>query len=114
MGNTIFDRILSRQIPATILFEDDVALAFADVNPQAPVHVLVIPKRKIVSFAQLTDQDATFVGEYMQRIAKVAAQLGLEDGGYRVVFNTGKEGGQTVEYIHAHILGKRNLGWPPG
>jgi histidine triad (HIT) family protein len=111
---TIFDRILRREIPARIVYEDDVALAFHDVNPQAPVHVLVIPKQKIERFEALEGAAAAEVGAYFQAVAKVARQLGLNRNGYRVVLNNGRDGQQTVEYLHAHILGGRGLTWPPG
>ncbi len=114
MSETIFDKIIAKEIPAKIVYEDDWVLAFHDVNPQAPVHVLVIPKKKVRGFAEFTSQDAVDVGNYMLRIAKVAKQLGLDADGYRVVFNNGRNGQQTVDYIHAHILGGRQLSWPPG
>jgi histidine triad (HIT) family protein len=111
---TIFDRILAKEIPANIVYEDDIVCAFRDINPQAPVHVLVIPKRRIARFTDLQGEDAGFVGQYMQRVAQVATALGLDGSGYRIVFNNGRDGGQEVEYIHAHILGNRRLAWPPG
>jgi histidine triad (HIT) family protein len=114
METTIFDRILSKEIPANIVYEDEIVLAFRDINPQAPVHVLVIPKRRISRFADLQNQDAQFVGQYIQRVSQVATKLGLDESGYRIVFNNGENGGQEVEYIHAHILGNRRLVWPPG
>lgn len=113
-GTTIFDKIIAKEIPAKIAYEDDYVLAFHDINPQAPVHVLVIPKKKVRGFAELGTKSAQDVGEYMQRVAKVASELGLDGDGYRVVFNNGKNGQQTVDYIHAHILGGRKLSWPPG
>ena len=118
MGDvTIFDKILSGQIPADVVFEDDIVLAFHDVNPQAPIHVLVIPKKKVTGFSDLksiTGDDVGIFGEYLKRISLVAEKLGLDEGGYRIVFNQGKDGGQTVDYIHAHIIGGRNLSWPTG
>ncbi|MCX6108321.1 MAG: histidine triad nucleotide-binding protein [Proteobacteria bacterium] len=111
---TIFDKILSKEIPAQIVYEDDYVLAFRDIQPQAPVHVLVIPKTKWAGFSALQDAAPLAVGEFFTRIAKVAAQLGLDAKGYRVVLNNGRDGQQTVEYIHAHILGGRGLTWPPG
>ena len=109
METTIFDRILANEIPANIVYEDDIVLAFRDINPKAPIHVLVIPKRKIARFADLQTEDANFVGQYIHRISKVATALGLDQPGYRIVFNNGAHGGQEVEYIHAHILGGRQL-----
>lgn len=111
---TIFDKIIAREIPAEIVFEDDWVLAFKDINPQAPVHVLVIPKRKVPGFSSLADQDPQVSGEFLKRISQVAKQLNLDTDGYRVVFNQGKHGQQTVNYIHAHILAGKQLSWPPG
>ena len=114
MENTIFDKILAGDIPAKVVYEDEHVLAFHDVNPQAPVHVLVIPKQKVVRFQDLPEQDLTMVGRLFQTAAIVARQLGLEDKGYRVVVNNGEQGQQTVAYIHLHILGQRQMKWPPG
>lgn len=111
---TIFDKIIAGDIPAKVAFEDEIVLAFHDVNPQAPIHVLVIPKKKIAGFKDVKNSDNIDMGEYMKKISLVAEKLGLDDDGYRVVFNQGSDGGQTVEYIHAHILGGRSLSWPPG
>jgi histidine triad (HIT) family protein len=110
---TIFSKIIRREIPADIVYEDDLALAFKDVNPQAPVHILVIPKKVIPKLAAAEDNDTDLLGHLLQTVKKVAAQLGLEKG-YRVVINTGEDGGQTVYHMHLHILGGRNLSWPPG
>ncbi|MDD1422515.1 histidine triad nucleotide-binding protein [Dolichospermum sp. ST_sed1] len=111
--NTIFDSILKGEIPCNKVYEDDHVLAFHDVNPQAPVHVLVIPKQRFQGFANLKDGDTQVVGHYFQAISKVADILGLESNGNRVVLNNGSDGGQTVAYIHAHILAGRPLRWPP-
>ncbi|NRA44020.1 MAG: histidine triad nucleotide-binding protein [Oligoflexales bacterium] len=111
---SIFDKIIAKEIPADIVYEDDWVLAFNDINPQAPVHVLVIPKAKIPGFSSLADQEAVQVGEFIKRISQVANKLGLDPDGYRVVFNQGKHGQQSVNYIHAHILGGKQLSWPPG
>ena len=97
-----------------MVYEDDDILAFHDISPQAPVHVLVIPKKKIVSFADLKKSDQDYVGRYMMGVSKVAAMLKLDEPGYRIVFNHGRDGQQTVDYIHAHIIGGRSLSWPPG
>lgn len=110
---TIFKRIIDREIPADIVYEDDQCLAFKDVNPQAPVHVLVIPKKEIPSLAHLDDEDAPLMGHLLLVIRKLASDLGLENG-FRVVVNAGPEGGQTVDHLHLHLLGKRSLHWPPG
>jgi histidine triad (HIT) family protein len=111
---TIFEKILDREIPSEAVFEDEMVYAFRDVNPQAPVHVLVVPKKKLTGFADLKNADPEATGRFMQRVALVADRLGLEKDGYRIVFNHGKNGQQTVEYIHAHILGGRRMAWPPG
>ena len=111
---TIFDRILNKEIPADVVYEDEHVLSFRDISPQAPVHVLVIPKFKVRNVTTLGDLDAEKIGLYMQGVSKTAKALNLAEDGYRVVFNTGRHGGQTVEYIHAHILGGRSMVWPPG
>ena len=111
---TIFDKILCKELPADIIFEDEYVLAFKDINPQAPIHVLVIPKLKCKGFAQLQDIEVMYCGEYLKRISLVADKLGLSNDGYRIVFNHGPNGQQTVNYIHAHILGGKQLNWPPG
>ncbi len=110
---TIFKRIIAKEIPAKIVYEDEHCLAFHDVSPQAPVHVLVIPKKEITSLAELSAEDEALCGRLLLVIQKVAAQLGLT-GGYRVVANCGADGGQSVNHLHFHILGGRSLTWPPG
>ncbi len=111
---TIFDRIIRHEADADIVFEDDVVMAIRDINPQAPAHILVLPKRKVRNFAELAGEDPDAIGRYMQRVAKVAADEGLEKDGYRLVFNVGRNGQQSVDYLHAHILGNRQMQWPPG
>ncbi len=111
---TIFDKILAGEIPAKVVYEDEHVLAFHDVNPQAPVHILVIPKHKVERFQHLPEEETMMVGRLFQTAATVARQEGLEEEGYRVVINNGKQGQQTVEYIHLHLLGKRQMQWPPG
>jgi histidine triad (HIT) family protein len=113
MPETIFSKIIARTIPARIEYEDDRCLAFHDVAPQAPVHVLVIPKRPIASLADVGDEDAPLLGHLLAVAARVARQLGLSQG-YRLVINCGRDGGQTVDHLHVHLLGGRGLGWPPG
>lgn len=113
MSETIFSKIIRREIPADIVYEDDLALAFKDVNPQAPVHILVIPKKPIPSLAEADSQDHSVLGHLMLTAKRVAEQAGLGNG-YRVVINTGADGGQTVFHLHLHILGGRELHWPPG
>ena len=110
---TIFKRIIDKEIPADIVYEDDICMAFHDVSPQAPVHVLVIPKKEIVSTDQLTEDDAVLLGRIYGVIRKLAKELGLANG-YRVVTNCGEDGGQSVYHLHFHLLGGRRLGWPPG
>lgn len=110
---TIFQRIIDKDIPANIVHEDDLCLAFYDVSPQAPTHVLVIPKQEIVSLADLTEADAAIMGHLFVVASKIAAELGLENG-YRTVINCGSDGGQSVDHLHIHLLGGRKLTWPPG
>ena len=111
---TLFDKILAKEIPSEAVYEDDDVYAFRDINPQAPNHVLVIPKEKLTSFVDIKDADPTTIGRFMAGVSKVATNLGLDEPGYRVVFNSGPDAQQSVAYIHAHILGGRQLGWPPG
>ena len=110
---TIFKRIIDRQIPADIVYEDDRCLAFKDVNPQAPVHVLVIPKKEIPSVDAIGDEDEALLGHLWIVIRNVARLLGVADG-YRVVVNCGPAAGQSVDHLHFHLLGGRALTWPPG
>jgi histidine triad (HIT) family protein len=112
-AETIFSRIIHREIPARIEHEDDLCLAFHDVAPQAPVHLLVIPKRPIPSLADVTADDEPLLGHLVAVASSLARKLGLDDG-YRLVVNTGRDGGQTVHHLHVHLLGGRGLGWPPG
>ncbi|RME28001.1 MAG: histidine triad nucleotide-binding protein [Deltaproteobacteria bacterium] len=111
---TIFQKIIDREIPADIVFEDDEVLAFRDVNPQAPTHILVIPKKPIVSVAEAGPADAALLGRLLLVAAEIARQQGLEEGGYRLVTNVGRDGGQSVFHLHVHLLGGRPMGWPPG
>lgn len=111
---TLFERIIARQIPADIVYEDDTVLAFRDIKPQAPVHVLIVPKRPIPRIAEAGAEDAATLGHLLLKAAEVARQLGLAQNGYRLVLNNGRDGGETVPHLHCHILGGRPLGWPPG
>ena len=113
MAETVFSRIIDRKIPARIEHEDDLCLAFHDVAPQAPVHVLVIPKKPIASLADLAECDRDLVGHLVIVATQLADRLGLGDG-YRLVVNCGRDGGQSVDHLHVHLLGGRQLGWPPG
>jgi histidine triad (HIT) family protein len=112
-SDTIFGKIIRREIPADIVYEDDLCLAFRDVNPQAPVHVLVIPKKAIAKLSDAESADHALMGHLLLTVKRVAEQLGLTEG-YRTVINTGADGGQTVYHLHLHLLGGRSLGWPPG
>ena len=110
---TLFAKIIDREIPADIVYEDDRCLAFNDINPQAPVHVLVIPKKAVASIAALEDEDAALAGHLLLVIRDLARSLELDEG-FRVVANSGLQAGQTVDHLHFHLLGKRSLTWPPG
>ena len=110
---TIFKRIIDGEIPADIVFEDEHCLAFRDVSPKAPTHVLVIPRKEIVSIDHIQSDDQPLLGHIWSVIPTIAKQLGL-DNGYRVVVNCGQEGGQEVPHLHFHLLGGRRLSWPPG
>lgn len=114
MEDTIFERILRGEIPANVVFENDSVLAFRDIRPQAPVHVLVIPKHAMKEFSDLSGVDPAVASGFIQGVAACAAALGLSESGYRVVFNNGPGAGQEVPYLHAHILAGRTLTWPPG
>jgi histidine triad (HIT) family protein len=111
--DTIFGKIIRREIPADIVYEDNLALAFRDVNPQAPVHILVIPKEPIAKLSDTESQNHALMGHLLLTVKRVAEQQGLTNG-YRVVINNGEDGGQTVHHLHLHILGGRPLAWPPG
>jgi histidine triad (HIT) family protein len=113
MSDTIFGKIIRREIPANIIYEDDLALAFKDVTPQAPTHILVIPKKPIPQISLAEDSDRELLGHLLLTAKKVAEQVGLKNG-YRIVINNGKDGGQTVSHLHLHILGDRQMTWPPG
>ncbi|MDM7861744.1 histidine triad nucleotide-binding protein [Alteromonas sp. ASW11-36] len=113
MSETIFDKIIDRSIPADILYEDELALAFSDINPQAPVHFLVIPKRRIATVNDIGMDDREVVGHLYWVAAHIAEQRGIADEGFRTVMNCNEFGGQTVYHIHLHVLGGKPLGWPP-
>ncbi len=111
---TLFERIASRQIPANIVYEDDLVLAFRDIHAQAPTHVLLVPKRAIPRVNEAVETDRELLGHLLLKAAEVARNLGLGDTGYRLVINNGRDGGESVPHLHCHILGGRPLGWPPG
>lgn len=113
MSDTIFTKIINKEIPADILYEDDMALAFKDINPQAPVHFLVIPKKPIATVNDITTDDREVVGHLSVVAAKVASDLGVAEQGFRTVMNCNEFGGQTVYHIHLHVLAVKPLGWPP-
>ncbi len=110
---TIFKKIIDREIPASVVYEDEQCLAFHDVRPEAPTHVLVIPKKEIASLNHLTAEDEALIGHLWSVIPRLANELGLKNG-YRVVVNCGPDAGQTVDHLHFHLLGGRNMTWPPG
>src|SRR4051812_27907403 len=114
MADCLFCKIINRDIKAAIVYEDDQVLAFNDINPQAPTHVLVIPKRHIESLSELKAADDQLVGELVRRAAAIARERGIAASGFRTVFNTNRDAGQTVFHIHLHLLGGRSLAWPPG
>lgn len=114
MSDDLFLKIIDREIPADIVHEDDELLAFRDIDPQAPVHVLVVPKRRIATLNELDEGDAALVGRMVLAAKKIAAEEGLAEDGYRLVFNCNDKGGQSVFHIHLHLLGGRQMKWPPG
>lgn len=111
---TIFEKIVRREIPADVVWEDEDVIAFRDVNPQAPVHVLVVPKRVVPRLADATEADADLLGKLLLSARAVAQKLDLATSGYRVVINSGPDAGESVPHLHLHVLGKRALAWPPG
>ncbi|WP_110685491.1 histidine triad nucleotide-binding protein [Salinicola aestuarinus] len=114
MEPTLFDKIIAREIPADIVFEDDEVLAFNDINPQAPTHILIIPKKPIATLNDIEETDLALIGRLQFTAATLAKQLGFAEDGYRVVMNCNENGGQSVYHIHMHLLGGRRLAWPPG
>ena len=114
MSLTLFEKIIARQIPARIVYEDDLVLAMHDIHPQSPIHVLIIPKKPVPRIAEAQPEDQPLLGHLLLKAAEVAAQLGLSESGYRLVINNGPDGGESVPHLHCHILGGRPMGWPPG
>ncbi|HZK76623.1 MAG TPA: histidine triad nucleotide-binding protein [Candidatus Kapabacteria bacterium] len=111
---TIFEKIANHEIPARIIHEDDELVAFHDINPQAPYHIVIIPRRPIPSINDVAAGDAELIGKMVVLARTLAEKFGISDSGYRLVFNCGKDGGQTVDHIHLHLLGGRQMTWPPG
>jgi histidine triad (HIT) family protein len=114
MSKTLFEKIIARELPASIVYEDDLVVAFRDIRPQAPVHILIIPRKPIPRVAQAKPEDHAVLGHLLLKAAEVAGRLGLAQSGYRLVFNNGPDAGEAVPHLHCHILGGRPLGWPPG
>lgn len=114
MSRTLFEKIIAREIPSTVVYEDDLVFAFKDIHPQAPVHVLVIPKQPIPRIAEALPADQAVLGHLLLKAGEIARSLGLEKNGFRLVFNNGPDGGEAVPHLHCHILGGRQMGWPPG
>jgi histidine triad (HIT) family protein len=111
---TLFERIIAREIPADIVYEDDKVIAIRDIHPQAPVHVLLVPKRPIPRVGAAKPEDQEVLGHLLLKAGEVARRLGLDASGFRLVMNHGADGGETVPHLHCHLLGGRPLGWPPG
>jgi histidine triad (HIT) family protein len=114
MSKTLFEKIAAREIPANIVYEDDLVVAFRDINPQAPTHVVMVPRKPIPRIAEATSADHAVLGHLLLKAAQLAEKLGLKAGGYRLVINNGANGGETVPHLHCHILGGRHMDWPPG
>ncbi len=114
MSECLFCKIIARTIPAALVYEDELVVAFNDINPQAPTHVLVIPRQHVASIAELQDSDVGLLGRVVLAGIKIAKLKGIADAGYRFVVNTGEHGGQSVFHLHLHVLGGRHLAWPPG
>lgn len=111
---TIFEKIIARQIPATIVYESDDIIAFRDIDPKAPTHILIVPKSPIVTLNDLEATDAELVGKIVLAAKEIAAKEGIAESGYRLVFNCNRDGGQSVDHIHCHLMGGRQMKWPPG
>ena len=114
MADCLFCKIIAGEIPGTILYQDDTLVVLKDINPQAPTHALIVPRRHIATLNDLTAEDDQLVGEMTRRAAAIAGEHGHADRGYRTIFNCNADAGQTVFHIHMHVLGGRRLGWPPG
>jgi len=111
---TLFEKIIAREIPADIVYEDNLALAFRDIKPGAPVHILVVPKKPVPRMAEAAIEDEKMLGHLLLKAAEIAATVGLKKTGYRLVINNGPDAGESVPHLHLHILGGREMSWPPG
>ena len=111
---TLFEKLAARQIPSDVVYEDELVFAFRDIHPQAPVHILIVPKKPIPRIQEAAIEDQGMLGHLLLKAAEVARRVGLEANGYRLVVNNGKDGGESVPHLHCHILGGRPLAWPPG
>lgn len=114
MNDCLFCKISAKKIPAKLIYEDSEAVAFEDINPQAPVHVLIVPKKHISTSLDITDEDNVLIGHLFQAAGKIATEKGIDERGFRLVMNTNPEAGQSVYHIHLHLLGGRQMHWPPG
>ena len=114
LSMTLFEKLIARQIPSDVVYEDEHVFAFRDIQPQAPTHILVVPKKPIPRIAEAELADQALLGNLLLKAAEVARSVGLADSGYRLVINNGRDGGESVPHLHCHILGGRPLGWPPG
>ncbi len=114
MSKTLFEKIIAREIPAKVVFEDDLVLAIHDISPQAPTHILIFPKKPVPRIAEAAPEDHKLIGHLLLKAAEVADKVGLKKDGYRLVINNGADAGETVPHLHCHILGGRHLAWPPG
>lgn len=114
MDDCIFCKIIKGEIPSNKVYEDDKIISFKDLNPEAPVHVLIIPKKHISSLNEVNDEDAEIIAHIFKTVPKLVKELGIDEGGYRIVSNCGEDGGQSVPHVHFHLLGGRSLNWPPG
>ena len=114
MEKTLFQKIADKEIPAAIIYEDELCVAFRDIAPTAPVHVLLVPRKPIPDIAAATAEDAALLAHLMLKVGDIARAEGLAEGGFRTVMNTGEQAGQTVSHLHIHIIGGRSLQWPPG
>jgi histidine triad (HIT) family protein len=114
MSKTIFQKIADREIPGDLVYEDDLVVAFRDIHPQAPVHIVIVPRKPIPRIGEAGPEDQALLGHLLLKAAEVACKAGFADGGYRLVINNGRHGGESVPHLHCHILGGRPMRWPPG